>query len=1002
MGAGRLRPKLTVAGPHTTELSRLRAHLEEATDEADRAATAVALGALLARVGDHDQALLHLNAARRYYRSGADRVRQAELEGLIATSCTAKGEVERAVTHLTSGLEIAGALDDAILEGRLRTELGLALLAGGETDRARRELDTARLLFEPHGVSAPFARALRGLAQVALAGEDLEAGAALLERALNVAEQVGEQRELGLALLDRATVHHRVGDLRAAKRAYRRAIACFADHELPRDLAEAYHRYGLFIGEAQEALPEGFADPPAFWLAKAQELFREHGAIADLERVRDGFRRFGRRGTDRVADVEVLGLIQEIKEGRLEVRREVAGLVDRCRDWLTRLGALGTPELRDELEAATEALGRTDRLLVSKMDTMAASEERFLGALNTVVLERENIRTLLELGRALNQLGEPAQIAQDAVRMAGQLTGADRVLLCLRDDDGTLRLRASLRIGEAEAHEWHGVVERTARGGGPALLEGSATGHRHLVDAAGARVKLGYAIVTPLRLQDKIFGVIYADKELCGGVFTEHDLDLLVIFCSQVATILENVRIAEEMRVAARTRTVTLEAISDGVMSVAPDGRVTGLNSLAARLLGVTIEQVGKLTLAQLGDLAFLQVALTRGEEIDSRSAHVGAGEFLVNGHIVRGEDGAVLGLVATFTEMKRAQSLAQRIVGSPARFSFGDIVGAGPMLRKQIHLAEAAARSDSSLLITGESGTGKELFAQAVHNAGPRAAGPFVGINCAAIPRELLESELFGYEAGAFTGAKRGGHPGKFELAEGGTILLDEIGDMPLEMQAKLLRVLQEKRVQRIGGTRDLRLDARVIATTNRDLSEDVERGRFRQDLFFRLKVIHLPLPPLRERPEDIPPLVNHFLALFAARLGKQVHAVAPELMRAFVEYPWPGNVRELENVLESEINLIDDDRAILAAIPEALRPRAGGGGLRGADPSVGHGAGPGGSLGPPAVRSIEDAERELLRAALVQHRGKIPDVAQALGISRGTVYNKMRKFKMDPLEFR
>jgi transcriptional regulator with PAS, ATPase and Fis domain len=503
-------------------------------------------------------------------------------------------------------------------------------------------------------------------------------------------------------------------------------------------------------------------------------------------------------------------------------------------------------------------------------------------------------------------------------------------------------------------------------------------------------VRLGYAIATPLRLADKVFGAVYADKELCGGVFTEHDLDLLVIFCSQVATILENVRIAEAMRAQARTKAVTLEAISDGVVSLDPSGRVTSLNSVAARYLGVDPHQVGHLSITQFSDLALLNSALARGEEIDARVVRVGSGEFLVNAHAVRDDGGALIGLVATFTEMRKAQSLAQRIVGSTARFSFGDIIGNAGAMRRQIHLAEAAARSDSSILITGGSGTGKELFAQAIHNAGPRAAGPFVGINCAAIPRELLESELFGYEAGAFTGAKRGGHPGKFELAEGGTILLDEIGDMPLEMQAKLLRVLQERRVQRIGGTRDIRLDARVIATTNRDLGEDVERGRFRQDLLFRLKVIHIPLPSLHERIEDIPLLATHFLELFATRLGKKLRSIDPEVMRALIEYPWPGNVRELENVLESEVNLANDESTTLDQIPEALRHRGRGRAASRTDRV------------PMGVTSIEDAERELLRAALVQHNGRIPEVAHALGVSRGTVYNKMRKFNFDPLQFR
>ena len=978
-----------MAASTAADLQRLKAELEQTSDPGQRAALGVQLGSLAARLGDHEQALQHLNGARRYYQLRDDAAQLAMVDGLLGVSCAAKGESERAISYLERGLQLAQPLDPALV-ARLSCDLGLVRVNLGQLDRARACLTAARQHYQEGPPSTDLVRAMRGLATLARLGGDLTGAAGLIDRSLEVAEVCGDPLELGRALLERALIHQGTGDLRAARRFFRRAIACFADNELPRDLGEAYYAYGIFVGESQSQLPEGFGDPPAFWLAKAQELFREHGSLADIERVRDGFRRFGRRGTDRIADVQVRSLIQDLKQGRLDLRREVSRLVDLAVDGLARFGGTMPAEVQHELEAAAQQLAQQDRLIGGHLDTMAAAEERFLGALNTVVLERENIRTLLDLSRALNQLGDPSAVAHEAVKMAAQLTGADRALLVLRDEAGALRVRGALRVGDAEGHAWRGIVEKVVQGG-PLLLERDAGrgGRAEAPESAAPRVRLGYAIATPLRLADKIFGAVYADKELCGGVFTEHDLDLLVIFCSQVATILENVRIAEEMRAQARTKEVTLEAISDGVISLDPTGRVTSLNSVAARYLGVDAHQVGRLSITQLPDLAFLQGTLSRGEEIDARVVRVGSGDFLVNAHTVRGDGGSLIGLVATFTEMRRAQSLAQRIVGSTAHFSFGDIIGNAGSMRRQIHLAEAAARSDSSILITGGSGTGKELFAQAIHNAGPRAGGPFVGINCAAIPRELLESELFGYEAGAFTGAKRGGHPGKFELAEGGTILLDEIGDMPLEMQAKLLRVLQERRVQRIGGTREIRLDARVVATTNRDLTEDVERGRFRQDLLFRLKVIHIPLPSLHERPEDIPLLATHFLELFATRLGKKLRAIDAEVMRALMEYPWPGNVRELENVLESEVNLANDEATLLDQVPEALRHRVRGRAGRPERTALG-------------VTSIEDAERELLRAALIQHNGRIPDVAQALGVSRGTVYNKMRKFNFDPLQFR
>jgi transcriptional regulator with PAS, ATPase and Fis domain len=438
-----------------------------------------------------------------------------------------------------------------------------------------------------------------------------------------------------------------------------------------------------------------------------------------------------------------------------------------------------------------------------------------------------------------------------------------------------------------------------------------------------------------------------------------------------------------------------LEAISDGVLSLDRHGQVTSINQVAARILNVPSQRTSRtaapnLKLADLSDLGFLRANLEKGEDLDGRVTRIGPGEYLVNARVVRSDAGEPAGVVATFAEMKRVQSIAQRIVGSHARYSFGDLIGQAPALRRRLQLAEAAARSDSSVLITGESGTGKEVLAQAIHNASARASGPFVGINCSAIPRELLESELFGYEGGAFTGARKGGQPGKFELAEGGTILLDEIGDMPIEMQAKLLRVLQERRVHRIGGSREVTLDARVIATTNRELDETVARGHFRSDLLFRLKVIHIQLPPLRERTSDIPVLVEHFLGLFAARLGKNCRTLAPHVMDAFARYPWPGNIRELENVLEGEVNLAEEVQTVLDQIPDALKARR---------PAMPNTAAAGGTV---SAITFDEAEKELLVQALSRHAGSIPDVAKTLGVSRGTVYNKLRRFSIDADTYR
>ncbi len=982
-----------MAAPHLAELTQLEGRLlEETLPPEEKAAVELRMGTLLARLGEQERALINLTTARRAFERLADHRRAAQADGLIGTICAVKGEHERAFSFLERARQVAEREGDPDLAARVANQQADAAIHRGDLDGAVAAWELARGHFESYWDGAELSRIYAGLARVAVLRDDPAGADRLAAKAVEEAEAAGDPLWLGRALLCRAETHAKAGDPRAAKRAYRRAISLLQDHDLKRELAEAYLSYGLFVGAAGEAMPDAFTDPPAFWLAKAQELFRDLGGLRDLEQVREAFRRYGRRATDKVAEVEVLQLLQELKQNRLEVQRQTQRLADQALESFDQLQAHAPAQLHAEIDADRQEIARGEKALARTVDAMALAEERFLGALNAVILERENTRTLLDLCRSLSGERDYARLPQDIAKMAAQLTGADRALVLLVDEAGAREVRGAVRItapGPDDALWTPAVDQVLGKSGAPALFAPR--------DESGRkdRVRLGRAMACPLRHGETVFGAIYCDKELCGGLFSERDLDLLAIFSAQVATILENGRVAEELRLAARTRAATLEAISDGVLSLAADGRVTSINAAAQRILGAGAARTAPLTLAALPDLAFLAGAIERGEELDGRVVRMAAGDYLVNARLIRGDAGEVLGLVATLTEMKRATSLAQRIVGSTARFTFGDLIGNAPVLRRRLTLAEAAARSDSSVLLTGESGTGKEILAQAIHNAGARAAGPFVGINCAAIPRELLESELFGYDAGAFTGAKKGGHPGKFELADGGTILLDEIGDMPLEMQAKLLRVLQEKRLQRLGGSKDIPFDTRVIATTNRDLAEEVERGRFRQDLFFRLRVIHIELPPLRERREDIPLLVDHFLSLFAARLGKRVCGVTSEVMEVLAEYPWPGNVRELEHVLEGEVNLAEPGQELLSEVPVMIestyrRPRLPGLPAMMPDASA------------TGLRSIAETERTLLLQALVAHRGSVPDVARALGVSRGTIYNKMKKFQIDPDAYR
>ncbi|KQL49587.1 Fis family transcriptional regulator [Brevibacillus choshinensis] len=320
-------------------------------------------------------------------------------------------------------------------------------------------------------------------------------------------------------------------------------------------------------------------------------------------------------------------------------------------------------------------------------------------------------------------------------------------------------------------------------------------------------------------------------------------------------------------------------------------------------------------------------------------------------------------------------------------RYSFEDIRGHSPSTMALKEQARKIAKSDSTVLIRGESGTGKEVLAQSIHHASTRSTGPFVAINCAAIPEALLESELFGYEDGAFTGAKKGGKPGRFELALHGTLFLDEIGDMPSYLQAKLLRVLQERRIERIGGSESIPVDARLIAATHKDLEAMIVSGQFREDLFYRLHVIPLYVPPLRERTEDLYDLIQFYMKFFGDRLGKEPKRFTTQAMKCLLDYHWPGNIRELENTMEYIVNLEIGDLVTISSLPTTIRANETNEEVQ---PAI---------VPPPPTLSefsLEKTEEQLIIQA-IQRFGKSTEgkrkAAEFLGISVATLYRRLSK---------
>jgi len=458
-----------------------------------------------------------------------------------------------------------------------------------------------------------------------------------------------------------------------------------------------------------------------------------------------------------------------------------------------------------------------------------------------------------------------------------------------------------------------------------------------------------------------------------SAALDERDIEGLAVYAALANAALTGKTAQAALREASARNALTLGAIREGVIAVDRQGVVCALNPVGAAVLGVRCEDLVGRRLSEVPKLAALVVALSGPTGQETEVAALPRGEVVLRPQACEG------GVVAILCHRATEQAIARRRAGSVPRYTFEHLIGASPELRSVLDEAKRAAICDVPVLVGGESGTGKEMLAQAIHNASPRAAEPFLGINVTAIPRELLESELFGYEGGSFTGARTTGRAGKFELAGGGTLLLDEIGDMPLEMQGKLLRVLQERIVQRIGSARDIPVRARIIATTSRDLGLAVEQGRFRLDLYHRLRVLQLRLPPLRERKGDVPLLVEDQLRCHAERSQRRV-GMAPQVLAALEAHDWPGNVRELRNIIEGELSVLSPGDGLLTRVPPFLRqPRRP---LRPATPQTSE------------ILPLAEVEHQACQRALLACEGNVARAARALGVAKGTLYAKMKLY--------
>jgi transcriptional regulator of acetoin/glycerol metabolism len=468
-------------------------------------------------------------------------------------------------------------------------------------------------------------------------------------------------------------------------------------------------------------------------------------------------------------------------------------------------------------------------------------------------------------------------------------------------------------------------------------------------------------------------------------VANAHTLGMVVAAVNAIENQLRLQRATNKLYMAYRYSNILLEHMSDGLISVDNSGIVTEINARGGELFGVVPEAAKGRHISEITDNAggavFPGLAGGADHKFEELLIPTTGRRVSASASLLRDELGMAIGAVAVLREVNNRRTPALLPAPKAGRLSFDDIVGESPRIRESKHWAARAAKSPSTVLIHGETGTGKELFAQAIHNASPRADAPFIALNCAAMPESLIESELFGYEDGTFTGAKKGGQPGKFEMANGGTIFLDEVGDMPLAVQVKLLRVIQEKKVARIGAAKERPVDIRIIAATHRDLEEEVRRGAFREDLYYRLHVLEVRIPPLRERIEDLPLLAEHLAGRISRRVGRSDIQIDSEFLRQIQDHTWPGNVRELENAIERAIVQAGDDGLLRLQIGSQPRPIV---------------VETQNAAKPQAIRSLSEVEREAIAEALTFYHGNIQRAAAKLGICRNTLYKKMCEYNL------
>lgn len=458
-----------------------------------------------------------------------------------------------------------------------------------------------------------------------------------------------------------------------------------------------------------------------------------------------------------------------------------------------------------------------------------------------------------------------------------------------------------------------------------------------------------------------------------------HTLGLVCQAAEAIKSHLKEQQNSRELAIKNKYMQALLEAGTRGLVTIDPSGYIVQTNKKACTWLNLPTKHIGKPFMDFVTADFNLDAEILSHKGFLLREVRSKNRKYFLSLAPVNSENGDNLGGVLSITKHKEMVELAMEIAGAEAFFTFNSIIGKSPSLLSSIEMAKIAAKNDAPVLLLGETGTGKELFAQAIHNASVRSDKPFIALNCGAIPKELLESELFGYEEGAFTGAQKGGRAGKFEIADRGTLFLDEIGDMPFDMQVKLLRVLQTGEIRRVGSVRTIKVDIRIISATNKNLQNEIQLERFRADLFYRISTLDLTVPPLREREGDLLLLIEFFMKRHGYTMPeKNLPQKTQELL---LNYNWPGNVRQLENTVERAIYLaqggsLKPEHFVLFEAQNAENQKY---------------------CHNDTNSSLKDIEKDIIQKRLIKYNGNLSKCAKSLDISRPTLYRKIENLNIE-----